>query len=61
MSSLTVLPTHHGGKCQGGNPFTLANHCYTLSILTLKEGTDNLWQEKSGTWQLKACTNMSGM
>ena len=30
------------GKCQGGNPFALANQGYTFSILTLKKGTNNL-------------------
>ena len=44
MSALcSPSPTEpYKGKCQGGNPFTLANQGYTFSMLTLWKRTNNL-------------------
>ena len=42
MSLLTMLPTHHEGKCQRGNPFVLTNQGYIFSTLTLKKRINNL-------------------
>ena len=53
-SSPTMEP--YEVKCQGGNPFALANQGYTFSILTLRKLTSNCYIVTYADSHLHTCT-----